>query len=94
MQNDELERAKLAAVSSVHMNLETRAVVAEDIGRQILTYGDRCGPLSIARTLPLALHCRQSLRGCQFKRAALPVSVQIACVPDVGLHVQAIGSSF
>ena len=39
----ELERAKAAAVSSVLMNLESRAVVAEDIGRQVLTYGHRCG---------------------------------------------------
>ena len=38
---EELERAKLAAMSSVYMNLESRAVVAEDIGRQILTYGHR-----------------------------------------------------
>lgn len=37
----DLERAKAAAVSSVLMNLESRAVVAEDIGRQVLTYGHR-----------------------------------------------------
>lgn len=37
----EVERAKAAAVSSVLMNLESRAVVAEDIGRQVLTYGHR-----------------------------------------------------
>jgi len=37
----ELERAKAAALSSVLMNLESRAVVAEDIGRQVLTYGTR-----------------------------------------------------
>ena len=37
----ELERAKSAAISSVLMNLESRAVVAEDIGRQVLTYGHR-----------------------------------------------------
>lgn len=30
----EVERAKAAAISSVLMNLESRAVVAEDIGRQ------------------------------------------------------------
>jgi len=38
---EELERAKKAAKSSVLMNLESRAVVAEDIGRQVLTYGHR-----------------------------------------------------
>jgi len=37
----ELERAKAAAISSVLMNLESRAVVGEDIGRQVLTYGHR-----------------------------------------------------
>jgi len=34
----ELERAKNATVSSILMNLESKAVIAEDIGRQILTY--------------------------------------------------------
>lgn len=38
---EELERAKAAATSSILMNLESRAVVSEDIGRQILTYGHR-----------------------------------------------------
>lgn len=38
---EELERAKKATISSVLMNLESRAVVAEDIGRQVLTYGHR-----------------------------------------------------
>lgn len=37
----ELARAKKATISSVLMNLESRAVVAEDIGRQVLTYGHR-----------------------------------------------------
>lgn len=41
---EELERAKRAAMASVYMNLESRAVVAEDIGRQILTYGHRSLP--------------------------------------------------
>jgi processing peptidase subunit alpha len=37
----ELERAKAAATSSVLMNLESRSVISEDIGRQVLTYGHR-----------------------------------------------------
>jgi processing peptidase subunit alpha len=37
----ELQRAKNATVSAVLMNLESRVVVTEDIGRQILTYGHR-----------------------------------------------------
>ena len=40
----ELARAKASTVSSVLMNLESRAVVAEDIGRQALTYGARKAP--------------------------------------------------
>ena len=39
---EEVERAKSAAVSAILMNLESRAVTNEDIGRQILTYGHRC----------------------------------------------------
>ncbi|GJP75945.1 hypothetical protein CLOP_g6343 [Closterium sp. NIES-67] len=41
---EELERAKNACISSIEMNLESRVVVAEDIGRQILTYGHRKPP--------------------------------------------------
>jgi processing peptidase subunit alpha len=37
----ELDRAKSAAISSILMNLESKAVIAEDIGRQVLTYGHR-----------------------------------------------------
>lgn len=37
----ELSRAKNSTISAVLMNLESRVVVAEDIGRQILTYGHR-----------------------------------------------------
>lgn len=67
----ELERAKAAAVSSVLMNLESRAVVAEDIGRQVLTYGHRyahvlCPPLLLTLGLKggvlILLHC---MWGCR-----------------------------
>ncbi|VAH86076.1 unnamed protein product [Triticum turgidum subsp. durum] len=37
----ELTRAKNSTISSVLMNLESRVIVAEDIGRQLLTYGSR-----------------------------------------------------
>ncbi|KAK3166597.1 hypothetical protein QOZ80_1AG0047900 [Eleusine coracana subsp. coracana] len=37
----ELKRAKNSTISSVLMNLESRVIVAEDIGRQLLTYGCR-----------------------------------------------------
>ncbi len=38
---EELERAKNATISAVLMNMESRAVIAEDIGRQVLTYNER-----------------------------------------------------
>ncbi|KAI3867024.1 hypothetical protein MKW92_004508 [Papaver armeniacum] len=37
----ELNRAKEAAKSAVLMNMESRTIASEDIGRQILTYGER-----------------------------------------------------
>ncbi|KAJ8644931.1 hypothetical protein MRB53_006679 [Persea americana] len=37
----QLDRAKESTKSAVLMNLESRMVVSEDIGRQILTYGER-----------------------------------------------------
>lgn len=37
----ELNRAKAATKSAVLMNLESRTIASEDIGRQILTYGER-----------------------------------------------------
>ncbi|GBG84704.1 hypothetical protein CBR_g39080 [Chara braunii] len=40
----ELQRAKNATISHVLMNLESRVVTTEDIGRQILTYGHRKPP--------------------------------------------------
>ncbi|KAG1367840.1 putative Mitochondrial-processing peptidase subunit alpha [Cocos nucifera] len=37
----QLDRAKQSTKSAVLMNLESRMVASEDIGRQILTYGER-----------------------------------------------------
>ncbi|KAJ7973755.1 mitochondrial-processing peptidase subunit alpha-like [Quillaja saponaria] len=37
----QLDRAKQSTKSAILMNLESRMVVSEDIGRQILTYGER-----------------------------------------------------
>ncbi|CAJ1937086.1 unnamed protein product [Sphenostylis stenocarpa] len=37
----QLDRAKQATRSAILMNLESRMVVSEDIGRQVLTYGER-----------------------------------------------------
>ena len=43
----ELSRAKNQLKSSVLMNLETRSILYEDIGRQLLTYGHRECPQSV-----------------------------------------------
>eukprot|EP00238_Polyblepharides_amylifera_P003707 CAMPEP_0196581206 /NCGR_PEP_ID=MMETSP1081-20130531/32934_1 /TAXON_ID=36882 /ORGANISM="Pyramimonas amylifera, Strain CCMP720" /LENGTH=499 /DNA_ID=CAMNT_0041901343 /DNA_START=52 /DNA_END=1551 /DNA_ORIENTATION=+ len=40
----ELARAKNATISSVQMSLESKGVISEDIGRQLLTYGVRKPP--------------------------------------------------
>ncbi|KAK1551206.1 hypothetical protein Q3G72_031941 [Acer saccharum] len=37
----QLDRAKQSTKSAILMNLESRMVVSEDIGRQVLTYGER-----------------------------------------------------
>ena len=41
---EELDRAKAQLTSSLMMNLESRAVLFEDIGRQTLVYGQRIPP--------------------------------------------------
>ncbi|GLE02404.1 hypothetical protein PINS_up011242 [Pythium insidiosum] len=43
----ELQRAKNQLKSSVLMNLESRMILYEDIGRQLLTYGQRESPESV-----------------------------------------------
>ena len=39
----ELARAKASAAASIQMNLESKPIVCEDVGRQLLTYGQRTG---------------------------------------------------
>ena len=46
---EELARAKAATVSSILMNLESKAIAAEDIGRQILTTARGRRPPSSSR---------------------------------------------
>ncbi|KAK9075965.1 hypothetical protein SSX86_004295 [Deinandra increscens subsp. villosa] len=41
VRREHLERAKQSTKSAILMNLESRMVASEDIGRQILTYGER-----------------------------------------------------
>lgn len=47
----ELKRAKEATKSAVLMNLESRMIVTEDIGRQILTYGERKSVIDFLKTV-------------------------------------------
>ncbi len=47
----DLERAKKATKAAILMNLESRAIVVEDIGRQLLTYDQRW---PLLRSAPLA----------------------------------------
>ncbi|CAN6931273.1 unnamed protein product [Brassica oleracea] len=46
-----LDRAKAATKSAVLMNLESRMIAAEDIGRQILTYGERKPVVQFLKTV-------------------------------------------
>lgn len=47
----ELSRARNQLASSVMMNLETRGLLAEDIGRQILSHGKRMDPRELLRRI-------------------------------------------
>jgi processing peptidase subunit alpha len=47
----ELARARNQLASSVMMNLETRGLLAEDIGRQVLSHGKRLDPAELTRRI-------------------------------------------
>ena len=47
----ELDRAKAMTKSSLMMNLESRAIVSEDIGRQVLTYGKYAGGEELSKKI-------------------------------------------
>lgn len=51
VQPTELARARNQLASSVMMNLETRALLCEDIGRQILSHGKRMDPGELVRRI-------------------------------------------
>lgn len=47
----ELSRAKNQLKASLLMNLESRPVLFEDIGRQVLTYGERSEPMDLVKKI-------------------------------------------
>lgn len=51
LSRDELERAKAMTKSSLVMNLESRAIVCEDLGRQILSSGKYAGPEELIKKI-------------------------------------------
>jgi processing peptidase subunit alpha len=64
-QRQELQRAQNQLASSVMMNLETRGVLCEDIGRQILSHGKRLDPAVLLQYVappPLPVVARQRAR--------------------------------
>ncbi|KAK4372857.1 hypothetical protein RND71_008241 [Anisodus tanguticus] len=52
----QLDRAKQSTKSTILMNLESRMVASEDIGRQLLTYGERTK--SGTRTWRVMIFCK------------------------------------
>ena len=52
--DEELARAKAMTKSSVYMNLESRSIVLEDIGKQALCYGKRLSADEIATQIDAA----------------------------------------
>lgn len=81
----ELERAKRAALGTVLSSLEGRAIVAEDIGRQLLTYGHRCGrrPSAIASPCCSGLACTRAWSGPAVQPTKRRSSRGIARCPGV-----------
>ncbi|KFM26109.1 putative mitochondrial-processing peptidase subunit alpha-1 [Auxenochlorella protothecoides] len=82
---EELERAKAAALSSVLMNLESRAVVAEDIGRQVLTYGSRKPAAEFAAAIQAltAKDLKASVKAALAKPPTLATLGDVARVPSL-----------
>jgi mitochondrial-processing peptidase subunit alpha len=75
----ELSRARNQLASSVAMNLETRALLCEDIGRQVLNHGKRLDPAELLRRIQ-AVSAADVQR---VMRAALSHPPALAIVGDI-----------
>merc|ERR1712110_364833 len=71
--SEELQRAKNALKSSIHMNLEMRAVMVEDVGRQLVLAGKVGTAQEFGRMVDAvtAEHMRAALRTCLAKQPTL-----------------------
>jgi processing peptidase subunit alpha len=72
---EELSRAKNQLTASLLMNLESRPVLFEDIGRQALTYGDRVPPEKLVADI--AAVTASDLTGLAAKMLKTPPSVAV-----------------
>jgi processing peptidase subunit alpha len=71
----ELERAKNQLTSSLLMNLESRPILFEDIGRQVLVYGERTPPETLVKQI--AAVTADDLTGVASKLLKTPPSVAV-----------------
>mmetsp|Transcript_24481 Transcript_24481/g.55861 ORF Transcript_24481/g.55861 Transcript_24481/m.55861 type:complete len:507 (-) Transcript_24481:184-1704(-) len=81
--DEEVVRAKNMTRSSLHLNLETAGIVCEDLGRQILYYGERKSGAAISAEI--AALTKDDLTKAAEKMLSSPVSVaaygDVAWVP-------------
>ena len=75
----ELQRARNQLASSVMMNLETRALLCEDIGRQVLNHGKRLDPSELLRRI-------QSVSPADVQRVMQATLAQPPALAVVGEH--------
>lgn len=78
----ELARARNQLASSVMMNLETRALLSEDIGRQILAHGRRMDPAELVRRIA-AVTSDDIMRVMRAALSAPPAFAFVGHAPDL-----------
>jgi hypothetical protein len=80
----ELSRARNQLASSVLMNLETRGLLCEDIGRQILGHGKRLDPAELCRRIQAVTpgDLQRVMRAALAHPPAFAAVGDVATVPD------------